>query len=239
MVELGQFRPDWRGQRTAGRVVDGQLVPYPARAEIAAGALDGRAPVIAWAADPIDVFFMEIQGSGRLVFDDGRALHVSYVAQNGHPYVAIGREFIARGILPRDQVSMQSIRAWLQANPGPAAAEMMNSNPSYVFFRALDDDGPIGAQGVPLTPGRSLAVDRKFLPFGLPIWLDADDPLDPAQRVRRLVVAQDTGGAIRGPVRGDVFWGAGAEAAEKAGRMRSAGRYWLLLPRTAGSQATN
>jgi membrane-bound lytic murein transglycosylase A len=231
MVELGLFRADWRGQRTAGRVANGSLVPYASREQIVAGALAGRAPVIAWAEDPIDVFFMEIQGSGRLAFIDGGAIHVAYEAQNGHPYVAIGREFITRGILPREQVSMQSIRAWLAANPGPQAAEMMNRNPSYVFFRTLDGDGPVGAEGVALSPGRSLAVDRKFLPMSVPIWLDVDDPLDGSQRIRRLMVAQDTGGAIRGPVRGDVFWGAGAEAAERAGRMRSTGLYWLLLPK--------
>src|SRR5262249_20294308 len=155
----------------AGRVERGNLVPYATRAEIAAGALAGRAAVIAWAADPVDVFFMEIQGSGRLIFDDGSAMHVAYDAQNGHPYVAIGREFIARRILTRDQASRQLRRAWLAANPGRAASEMMNRNPSYVFFRAIDGEAPIGAEGVALTAGRSLAVDRKFLPLGLPVWL--------------------------------------------------------------------
>jgi membrane-bound lytic murein transglycosylase A len=141
---------------------------------------------------------------------------------------------IARGALAREDVSMQSIRAWLLANPAEAE-RVMNQNPSYVFFRTLDGEGPLGSQGVVLTPGRSLAVDRTHLALGVPIWLDAEDPLDPNARVRRLMVAQDTGGAIRGPVRGDVFWGHGADAAERAGRMRSSGRYWLLLPREVGA----
>ena len=188
------------------------------------------APEIVWVDDPVDAFFLQIQGSGRILFDDGTMMRVGYAAQNGHPYVAIGRELIARGALTRETVSMQSIRAWLVANPGEAAA-VMNLNPSYVFFRTLEGDGPLGSEGVAVTPGRSLAVDRAFLAMGLPVWLDAEDPLDPTSRVRRLMVAQDTGGAIKGPVRGDVFWGHGPEAAERAGRMRSSGRYWVLLPR--------
>ena len=184
-----------------------RVAPYPTRAEIEAGAMKG-APEIVWVEDPVDAFFLQIQGSGRILFDDGAMLRVGYAAQNGHPYVAIGRELIARGALTRETVSMQSIRAWLMANPGEAAA-VMNLNPSYVFFRTLEGDGPLGGEGVALTPGRSLAVDRAFLAMGLPVWLDAEDPLDPAARVRRLMVAQDTGGAIKGPVRGDVFWGHG------------------------------
>lgn len=125
---------------------------------------------------------------------------------------------------------MQSIRAWLAANPAKAA-DVMNTNPSFVFFRRLEGEGPLGAQGVALTPGRSLAVDRTFIAYGVPLWLDAEDPVQAQTRIRRLLVAQDTGGAIRGPVRGDVFWGHGAEAEQRAGLMKSAGRYWLLLPK--------
>jgi membrane-bound lytic murein transglycosylase A len=229
-VDLGLFREEWRGQRIAGRIENGALRPYPTRAEIAAGALKDRRVEMVWVDDPIDAFFLHVQGSGRVVLDDGSVLRVGYAAQNGHPYVAIGRELIARGALAPEQVSMQAIRAWLAANPREAAA-VMNANPSYVFFRTLDGDGPLGSEGVPLTPGRSLAVDRSFVAMGVPVWLEAEDPLDPQARLRQLMVAQDTGGAIRGPVRGDVFWGHGADAAERAGRMRSAGRYWLLLPR--------
>jgi membrane-bound lytic murein transglycosylase A len=145
--------------------------------------------------------------------------------------VAIGRELIERGELKKEEVSLQTIRAWLIAHPDEAQA-LMNKNPSYVFFQTMTGDGPIGAQGVVLTPGRSLAVDSKFLPYGVPVWLDAEDPIDAKQPLRRLLVAQDTGGAIRGPVRGDVFWGHGAEAESKAGVMKSKGGYALLLPQT-------
>lgn len=229
MVDLGEFRPELRGQRIAGNVVNGNLRPYPARAGINQGAIDNRADVLVWVDDPVDAFFLEIQGSGRVVLPDGRVLRLGYAAQNGQPYVAIGRTLIERGALTRETVSMQSIRAWLSANPAEARA-VMETNPSYVFFRVLDGDGPLGAEGVALTPGRSLAVDRSLIAMGVPLWLDAEDPLTPNTRIRRMMMAQDTGGAIRGAVRGDVFWGAGAEAAERAGKMRSPGRYWILLP---------
>jgi len=244
-VDLGAFREELRGQRIAGRVQGGALRPYASRTEIEKGALastqrDGGGPLeLVWVDDTVDAFFLEIQGSGRIVLDDGTLLRLGYAAQNGHPYYAIGRELVARGV-PREQVSMQSIRAWLIANPDQAR-EVMNKNPSFVFFRPLAppvsaDDGPLGAEGVPLTPGRSLAVDRGYLAMGLPVWLDAEEPLLAGQRLQRLMVAQDTGGAIRGPVRGDVFWGFGADAAERAGKMRSAGRYWILLPRDAAGR---
>jgi membrane-bound lytic murein transglycosylase A len=206
------------------------LRPYEPRARIVEGALGARGRPIVWVDDATEAFFLEVQGAGRVVLEDGRVMRVGFAAQNGHPYVPIGRVLVERGALPRDGVSMQSIKAWLAANPAEAAA-IRNANPSYVFFRALDGDGPLGSEGVALTPGRSLAVDRSFLPMGVPVFLDADDPLDPKARVARLMMAQDTGGAIRGPVRGDVFWGAGKDAEERAGRMRSTGRVWLLLPR--------
>jgi membrane-bound lytic murein transglycosylase A len=229
-VDLGAFREELRGQRIAGRVESGALRPYEPRARIVEGALGQRGKPVVWVDDATEAFFLEVQGSGRVVLDDGRILRVGFAAQNGHPYVPIGRTLIERGALTRESVSMQSIKAWLAANPAEAAA-IRNSNPSYVFFRLLEGDGPLGSEGVALTPGRSLAVDRNFLPMGVPVFLDADDPLDPAARVQRLLMAQDTGGAIRGPVRGDVFWGPGRDAEERAGRMRSTGRAWLLLPR--------
>ncbi|MEM6903803.1 MAG: MltA domain-containing protein, partial [Pseudomonadota bacterium] len=216
MVQLGSFRDDMRGRRIAGRVIDGRLQPFEARAEIVDGALPMDTPIIAWAADPIDVFFLEIQGSGRINLPNGDQLRIGYAGQNGHPYVAIGRTLIAEGALTRDTVSLQSIRQWLTDHPGDAQ-RVMNTNPSYVFFRIIEGDGPIGAEGVALTPGRSLAVDRSLLPMGVPVFLDAADPLDPNQRLQRLMMAQDTGGAIRGAVRGDVFWGSGAEAERRAG----------------------
>ncbi|AWJ84018.1 murein transglycosylase [Azospirillum sp. TSH58] len=231
MVDLGEFADRWKGERIAGRVTAGRLKPFEDRAAIEAGALSGKGLELVWLQDPIATFFLHIQGSGRVSFPDGTETRVGYAAQNGHKYVAIGRELIDRGALKREEVSLQTIRAWLQANPGEAAA-LMNKNPSYVFFQELKGEGPNGAQNVALTPGRSLAIDSKFLPYGVPVWLDAEDPLDARTPLRRLLIAQDTGGAIRGPVRGDVFWGHGPEAEAKAGVMKSAGEYYVLLPKT-------
>ncbi|WP_085555549.1 murein transglycosylase A [Azospirillum agricola] len=238
MVDLGEFAERWKGERTAGRVVDGRLKPFEDRAAIEAGALRGKGLELVWVKDPVAAFFLHIQGSGRVRLPDGTEMRVGYAGQNGHKYVAIGKELIDRGALKREEVSLQTIRAWLLANPGEAAA-VMNKNPSYVFFQTLKGDGPNGAQGVALTPGRSLAVDSKFLPYGVPVWLDAQDPLDATQPLRRLLIAQDTGGAIRGPVRGDVFWGHGEEAERKAGVMKSPGGYFILLPKTVVVTAQN
>jgi membrane-bound lytic murein transglycosylase A len=238
MVELGDFRADLAGERIAGRVVEGRLDPYPSRAEIRAGALSGRGLEIAWVEDPIDAFVLHIQGSGRVELDGGGVLRVGYAAQNGHPYTAIGRVLVDEGELTRDEVSMQAIRAWLEAHPQQAQA-LMDHNASYVFFRRLDGDGPLGAQGAALTPGRSLAVDRRFVPLSVPVWVETTVPrADGAgeRPLRRLLIAQDTGGAVRGPVRGDVFWGNGTEAAAIAGRMRSRGRTFLLLPRAVAAR---
>lgn len=240
MVELGLFRPAWRGERIAGRVEGGQLKPYASRAAIEHGRLAHRNLELFWVDDPIDAFFLQIQGSGRILLPDGTAVSVGYDGQNGQPYVPIGRLLVERGALSRDNVSMQTIRAWLEAHPDEAA-KVMEQNPSYVFFREMPGDGPIGAEGVVLTPGRSLAVDRSFLPLGVPLWLDAEDQASPDGRLRRLVLAQDTGGAIRGPVRGDVFWGYGKDAAERAGMMKDSGAYYMLLPRNVAArrQATS
>ncbi|QJE74411.1 murein transglycosylase A [Aerophototrophica crusticola] len=231
MVDLGEFRPAMKGERIAGRVVDGRLRPFEDRKAIEAGALAGKGLELLWVDDPVDAFFLQIQGSGRVMMDDGTEARIGFDGQNGHPYVAIGKELVARGALAKEQVSMQSIRAWLEANPAETKA-VLDSNPSFVFFRPLEGEGPLGGQGVALTPGRSLAIDRSFIAYGVPLWLDAQDPLDANARIRRLMVAQDTGGAIRGPVRGDVFWGHGADAELRAGKMKSEGRYWLFLPKT-------
>jgi membrane-bound lytic murein transglycosylase A len=234
MVDLGRFREELAGQRIAGRVEEGHLVPYPERREIAAGALSGRELELVWVNSTVDAFFLEIQGSGRVRLDDGSEMRLGYAAQNGHPYFAIGRDLVERGALTKAEVSMQSIRKWLEEHPAEAP-EVMARNRSYVFFQELEGDGPLGAQGVALTPGRSLAVDRKFLPLGVPVWLSGSAPAAregaPERPLNRLLVAQDTGGAIRGPVRGDVFWGHGPEAAEVAGRMKHDGRLWVLLPK--------
>ena len=230
-VNLGDFKKELAGQSVTGRVEGEKLVPYHTRAAIDKGALKNKAEVIAVAKDPVDVFFLQVQGSGRVVYPDGRVQHVGYAAQNGHSYYAIGRELIKRGALAEDNVSMQAIRAWLASHPAEAA-EIMQTNPSYVFFRPLDGSGPLGAEGVVLTPERSLAVDKSKLAYGLPVYLDAENPDAAEPRLQRLMVAQDTGGAIKGVVRGDFFWGAGDRAADRAGRMKSRGRAFILLPKT-------
>lgn len=237
-VDLGAFRDEWKGKRIGGRLAGSRLEPYPDRAAIEAGALAGKKLELLWVDDPADAFFLHIQGSGRVTLPDGSVVRVGYGGQNGRPYVAIGKELIERGELTKETVSMQSIRRWLAAHPAEAMA-LLDKNPSYVFFRRLDGPGPLGTQGVPLTPGRSLAVDRQFLPLGTPVYLDATAPGpregDPDRPLQRLVIAQDTGGAISGPLRGDVFWGAGDEAASVAGRMKHRGRMWVLLPRRTPS----
>jgi membrane-bound lytic murein transglycosylase A len=229
-IDLGKFRSEWKGERIAGRVRGGTLEPYESRAEIEAGSLKKRNLEIVWVDDPVDAFFLHIQGSGRVRMDDGSIVRLGYAGHNGHAYVAIGRELVRRGDMTVDQVSMQSIRAWMEAH-SERATDLMRANPSYIFFRETEGDGPMGAQGVALTPGRSLAVDRRYVPLGVPVWLDTADPLAPAQPWRHLMVAQDTGGAIKGIVRGDIFFGYGDAAAEQAGRMRQQGRVYLLLPR--------
>ncbi|MDO9709196.1 murein transglycosylase A [Paracraurococcus lichenis] len=204
----------------------------PDRAAIEAGALDGLAPTLAY-VDPVEAFFLQIQGSGRVVLPDGGLLRLLYAGKNGHPYRAIGRVLIERGEIPREAMSMQAIRAWLAAAPPDRAAALLRENPSYVFFRRDEalrpDEGPPGTLGVPLAPGRSLAVDPAQVPLGAPVWIVTRDPLD-GRPIRQLVHAQDTGGAIRGPARGDLFWGWGEAAAERAGPMREPVEMTVLLP---------
>jgi membrane-bound lytic murein transglycosylase A len=232
-VDLGAFADDLKGRRISGRISDGTLVPYYDRAQIEHGALRSRRAELLYLADPVDAFFLQIQGSGRVTLPTGKVVRVTYDGQNGRPYVPIGRVLSARGDIPSDQVSMQSIRAWLNAHPDQAA-DMMDQNPSYVFFREINnidpDTGPPGSLGVALTPGRSIAVDRSFIPLGAPVWIDTTDPLD-GSPIQRLMMAQDLGGAIRGPVRADLFFGWDADAAERAGKMRQKGREYVLLPK--------
>ena len=234
-VDLGRFRDDLRGRRVAGRVRGRSLEPYDDREAIASGSLAGRGLELVWVDDAVDAFFLHIQGSGRIELDDGTMFRVGYASQNGHPYHAIGRTLVDLGELMLDEVSLQSIDAWLRAHPD-RAGEVMATNDSYVFFRQIRGEGPVGAQGVALTPERSLAVDRQHIPLGVPVWLDAMTPAatpdEPDERRQWLLVAQDTGGAIRGEVRGDVFWGAGERAKSIAGRMAHRGRYWALAPRS-------
>ncbi len=229
LVGLGEFKKNWKGKRLAGRLENGQLVPYASRSEIDAGKLRGKNLELVWVDDPVDAFFLHIQGSGRVVFADGSTMRVGYDGHNGHDYTSIGRILIDRGEVSKEEMSMQAIRSWLAAHPDKGQ-ELMRENSSFIFFRELKDDGPIGAQGVALTPGRSLAIDKRFLPLGLPLYLHTfTDPVTP-NPISRLVVAQDTGGAIKGVVRGDVFWGFGEEAAMRAGKMKETGSFFALLP---------
>jgi membrane-bound lytic murein transglycosylase A len=234
-ADLGAFADDLKGRSIVGRIRGERLVPYDDRAQIRGGALAGRDLELAYLADPVDAFFLEIQGSGRVRLPDGDILRVTYDGENGRPYVPIGRLLVARGELRRDDVSMQTIRAWLDAHPNQARS-LMDANPSYVFFRALPamapDEGPPGALGVALSPGRSLAVDTRFLPLGAPIFVVTSDPLN-GLPWRHLLLAQDRGGAIKGSVRGDIFFGWGADAEALAGHMQQQGRAFILLPRPA------
>jgi len=233
VVDLASLYPDLKNRRLRGRIEGRRLVPYYSRAEIerADGAFE--APVLAWVSDPVELFFLQIQGSGRIAFDDGSQLRLGYADQNGHPYRSLGRYLVERGELKIEDASMQGIQAWAAANPDKLRAAL-DANPSYVFFRVVPElpaqDGPIGALGVPLHAGVSLAVDRRFIPLGAPVYLETTLPLSDAP-LERLAVALDTGGAIRGPVRADFYWGSGAQAGAMAGRMRQQGRLWLLWPR--------
>ena len=233
-VDLGQFRPSLKGERIAGKVANGKLVPYATRSEIEAGALAGHGLELAWVDDPVDAFFLAVQGSGRVILPDGQVMRVGYDGENGQPYVTIGRVLASQGV-PADQITMPFLRRWI-ADHGPDGTALMDKNPSYIFFRQLKGDGPMGAQGVALTPGRSAAVDRGFVPLGLPFWVDTSDPVEPSGRMQRLFVAQDVGGAIRGPVRADLFFGYGPEAANHAGLMKGKGSSWLLLPAGAAAR---
>ncbi len=238
VVDLAAVAPDTRNVRLRGRLEGRRVVPYYSRAEIMARtqALGDsrpdalRAPVLGWTADPIELFFMQIQGSGQLELENGERVRLAYGDQNGHPYRSVGRYLVERGEMTLDQASMQSIKAWAAANP-QKLHDALEANPSYVFFReTADPRGPIGALGVPLVPEYSIAVDRRFVPLGAPVFLVTTYPLSD-QPLVRVVAAHDAGGAIRGAVRADFFWGTGEQAGSTAGRMRQPGRMWLLWPR--------
>ncbi len=198
------------------------------RAEIAAGGLDGQGLELVWLDDPVAAFFLDIQGSGLIRLAEGGARRVRYTRFNGFGYTAVGRALVEWGEIPLAEISMQSIAAWMRANPDRRQT-LMNVNRSYVYFDWLPQDAPQGSQGTDLTPLRSLAIDPRVIPYGAPLWLDTTHP-ETGAPLRRLMLAQDKGGAIKGVVRGDVFWGTGPAAGEPAGRMRARGGYWLLLP---------
>jgi membrane-bound lytic murein transglycosylase A len=232
----GAYQPDARYRYPVWGVptdlVAGQ--PYLTHREIYEQGLHGRAEALLYVDDYVDLFFLQIQGSGRVQLPDGTITKLGFAGKNGHGYTAIGKVLIEREELPREGMSMQVLKDWLRKNPDQAL-DVMFTNESYVFFRLLDEKGPIGAQGVALTPEGSLAIDDAFYPYGLPFWLDTTLPDMPGiaggQTYRQLVVAQDTGGAILGVVRGDLFMGYGEMAEALAGHMKQPVRFWLLLPR--------
>jgi membrane-bound lytic murein transglycosylase A len=241
IIDLASVAPDTKHLRLRGRVEGRRVVPYYSRAEIDGGKAPVGGKEIVWVDDPIEAFFLQIQGSGRVRLPSGETLRIGYADQNGHPYASIGRYLVEQGELTVDEASMQGIQAWARAHPA-RVADLLNQNPSYVFFRELPPNdagqggggaagyvGPIGALGVPLTAERSIAVDRRYVPLGAPVYLATTRP-NSDQPLERLMIAQDTGGAIRGPVRADFFWGTGREAGRLAGRMRQTGSMWVLLP---------
>lgn len=224
-VDLGLFSDSLKGRRIRGRVVNNQLLPYADRAEIVAGALAGQGLELAYAADAIDFFFLQVQGSGRLMLPDGSVMRIGYDGQNGRDYTAIGKVMREKGLLAPGEANMAGIVRWLRANPDQAQA-VMNENKSWVFFKELTGPGPLGALGLPVTGRATVAADPLFVPLGAPIFLQTDRP-----EANGLWVAQDTGGAIKGPNRFDTFWGAGAEAEQIAGGMMARGVAYLLLPK--------
>ncbi len=223
-VNVSEFFPECKNCKIVGRVENKKIVPYHVRQKIDEKEID--AEVLVWLKDPVDSFILHIQGSGKVKFPDGVIKTIGFAGYNGHDFVGIGTLMIKEKLIKSGDYSMPSIRKWLQANP-KKAQELMWKNPRYIFFRKLDTD-PVGGQGVPLTARRSLAIDTKFIKYGVPIWLDTvDADKNPLQR---LMIAQDTGGAIKGAVRGDFFWGEGDEAFNQAGRMKRNGKYFVLLP---------
>ncbi len=230
-VSLGDFDAALDGRRLVGQVVDGRLQPYHRRGDIQNGAIDGKNAELMWMADPLEAFILHIQGSGIIETPEGEVVRVGFANHNGFDYVSVGKWLIAAGELPEHQADFEDIRAWMENNPA-RARDVLAINERYIFFRELTGEGPLGAAGEVLTPERSLADDTDLLPLGVPIWLDAEHPDPAADRLQRLMVAQDAGNAIKGAVRGDFYWGTGDAALAQAGRMKSKGEYYILLPRS-------
>jgi membrane-bound lytic murein transglycosylase A len=238
VVDLASVYPELTGLRLRGKLEGGKIVPYPSRGEITAtNALRGNE--LLWVDDPIDAFFLQVQGSGRIQLDDGGVTRIGYGETNGHPYRSIGRWLVDQGELTIDQASMQGIKGWAARHP-QRLNQLLDQNPSFVFFRELPLGdpalGPKGALGVPLTPGSSLAVDPRFIPLGAPVVLSSTDPAT-GKGFARPMVAQDTGTAIRGPLRFDYFWGFGAQAGEKAGKQKHDGSAWVFTPKGVAPEA--
>lgn len=235
-VDLGRFNSRLRGRKSFRILKNGRYYELPTRKQISDGPLLKGAPILVWVHSKVDRFFLQIQGSGSVILRNGKRVLLGYDGQNGKKYYAIGRYLIQIGALTRHNVSMQSIRDWLSKHPHKAEM-VMNKNPSFVFFRRLKTDQPIGAHGVEVTPMRTLAVDPRYTRLGTLVWLATYLPLKAGGNItegiefQHLMVAQDTGGEIKGPIRGDVFFGSGTDARWLAGHMQSSGRMWVLLPK--------
>jgi membrane-bound lytic murein transglycosylase A len=237
----GYFEPELRGSRVPSRRYtvpvyrkppDLGSAPYLTRAEIEGGALRGRGLEIAYVGDPIGLYELHVQGSGRIALAEGGVMRLGFDGSNNRPYTALAKVLIDEGVLTKEEATWPRIRQWLQANPS-RGREVMRRNERFIFFRDMQGQGPLGAQGVSLQAGRSIAVDPTYTPYGLPVWIDTQRPVEgrqTTQAYRRLVVAQDTGAAIKGPARGDIFFGAGTSAADSAGRQNASGRFWMLVP---------
>lgn len=238
-IDLGALYPELAGKRVRGKLEGNRVVPYDSRAELSKS--DRQPPSIVWINDPVDNFFLQVQGSGRVYLaegpDAGTTIRLAYANHNGHPYRSIGRWLVDQGQLSLDQASMQNIRAWAKKNPD-RVQEMLNANPAVVFFKeeVITDpsEGPKGSYGIPLGEQRSIAVDTEFVPLGTPVYLMTTMPAS-KQPLDRMVFAQDTGTAIKGAARTDYFWGFGEEAGAMAGRMKQSGQMWLLWPKSAGA----
>ncbi|HFD7638712.1 TPA: murein transglycosylase A [Legionella pneumophila] len=238
-VDLGLFLPNLKNKKIIGRIAGNKVVPFYTREQINKGAIKNTARVLVWIHSAVDRLFLEIQGSGIIELEDGKRIFIGYDGQNGAPYTAIAGVLIKKGIMTKHNASMQRIKKYLEAHP-KQMDKIINQNKSFVFFRKLSLEAALGSQGVALTPGYSLAIDKQWIPMGAPLWLNTTRPdsknPDVNKPMQRLMIAQDTGGAIRGKVRGDVFWGGGDKATLIAGHMKNEGHYWLLLPAHALSR---
>jgi membrane-bound lytic murein transglycosylase A len=236
-VDLGELYPELKDKRVRGRLDGKRVVPYWPRADIESGKAPVTGKELVFVDDPLEAFFLQIQGSGRVQLAEGGIMRVGYADQNGHPFRSIARVLIERGALSSNGASMQAIKLWARQHPEELPA-LLDENPSYVFFREITPepaalvDGPIGTLGVPLAAARAIAIDPRSIPLGAPVFLSTTRPLS-SEPLNRLVLAQDTGGAIRGPLRVDFFWGFGEPAAREAGRMKQDGRLWVLWPKDA------
>jgi membrane-bound lytic murein transglycosylase A len=232
-IDLSETYPQLKELRLRGRMQGKRIVPYYSRAEIEAGAGAATGGELFWVENPIELFFLQVQGSGRIELPNGKQIKVGYADQNGHPYISIGKKLVEMGELKLEEASMQGIKRWAEKHVDQTSS-LLNQNPSYVFLRELPDtlSAPLGALGVPLTSEYSIAVDPRTIPLGAPVFLATTYPNNNVP-LDRLMLAQDTGGAIKGAVRADVFWGFGESAGAQAGKMKQQGRLWVLLPKDA------